>query len=227
MDKLDSFEAFLASQSVNISVFGFLINLTLAALLTFLLGLIYQRYAKTLSNRKRFSQNFLLIGLTTMMIITIVKSSLALSLGLVGALSIVRFRVAIKEPEELAYIFLTICIGLGFGADQRLITIVGFLFMTATIVTTGFFTTKIQKQNLFLSISSPNDSDFILEGIVKILEEFCDAVTLTRMDENGSVMEAAFWVEFKDFGTFSKAKTALQTMNPSFNISLLEQRGIS
>ena len=44
---------------------------------------------------------------------------LALSLGLVGALSIVRFRAAIKEPEELAYLFLTISVGLGFGAKVR------------------------------------------------------------------------------------------------------------
>ena len=57
-----------------------------------------------------------LITMTTMLIISIVKSSLALSLGLVGALSVIRFRAAIKEPEELTYLFLTIAIGLGFGA---------------------------------------------------------------------------------------------------------------
>ena len=70
-----------------------------------------------LSNRKIFSKNFFIITTTTMLIITVVKSSLALSLGLVGALSIIRFRAAIKEPEELGYLFLTISIGLGCGAD--------------------------------------------------------------------------------------------------------------
>ena len=50
--------------------------------------------------------------MTTMLIISIVKSSLALSLGLVGALSIIRFRAAIKEPEELAYLFLAIGISI-------------------------------------------------------------------------------------------------------------------
>ena len=53
-----------------------------------------------------------------MIIITIVKSSLALSLGLVGALSIVRFRTAIKDPEELSFLFISIAIGLGMGANQ-------------------------------------------------------------------------------------------------------------
>ena len=55
-----------------------------------------------------------------------VKSSLALSLGLIGALSIVRFRAPIKEPEELAYIFMAVAIGIGFGS--------GKIFISATIL---------------------------------------------------------------------------------------------
>jgi len=64
----------------------------------------------------------------------IVKSSLALSLGLVGALSIVRFRAAIKEPEELVYLFLIIAIGLGCGANQLTITIIGIIFALVLII---------------------------------------------------------------------------------------------
>ena len=55
--------------------------------------------------------------MTTYIVIMVVKNSLALSLGLVGALSIVRFRAAIKEPEELVYLFLIIAAGLGCGAN--------------------------------------------------------------------------------------------------------------
>ncbi len=69
-----------------------------------------------------------------MLIITIVKSSLALSLGLVGALSIVRFRSAIKEPEELAYLFLCIAIGLGLGASQTAITTLAFIVIMGVLM---------------------------------------------------------------------------------------------
>ena len=72
--------------------------------------------------------------MTTMLIISIVKSSLALSLGLVGALSIIRFRAAIKEPEELVYLFLIFAIGLGCGANQLVITTVGIVFALILIV---------------------------------------------------------------------------------------------
>ena len=52
-----------------------------------------------------------ILSITTFLVISVVKSSLALSLGLVGALSVIRFRTPIKEPEELSYLFLAIGIG--------------------------------------------------------------------------------------------------------------------
>ena len=83
------------------SVLEYVINLFLTVLLSLILSYLFSRYGRTLSNREMFGKNFVLLSTATMIVITIVKSSLALSLGLVGALSIVRFRTAVKEPEEL------------------------------------------------------------------------------------------------------------------------------
>ena len=90
-----------------------IINLAVGAFLAFLLRLHFFRFSNSLTNRSEFLTVLPFITLTTILIISIVKSSLALSLGLVGALSIVRFRTPIKEPEELAYLFISIAIGLG------------------------------------------------------------------------------------------------------------------
>ena len=111
---------FLTNQSVQVDLPSFALNIALAALLAWILGQVYVRFGESLSNRQQFSRNFMLIATTTVLIISIVKSSLALSLGLVGALSIVRFRAAIKEPEELAYLFLCISIPLTRTADYLL-----------------------------------------------------------------------------------------------------------
>jgi len=102
--------------------------LTCSAILSFFVQIFYINFSSTLSNRIHFSKNFVVLGVTTCIIIMIVKNSLALSLGLVGALSIVRFRAAIKEPEELVYLFLIITAGLGCGSGQLKITIVGVIF---------------------------------------------------------------------------------------------------
>jgi ABC-type branched-subunit amino acid transport system permease subunit len=106
MNKLmTTFDYFLTTSTPKVYLMQFVINLIIAALLAHFLKKIYIRYGKAVSNRARFASNFFLMVTTTMLIISIVKSSLALSLGLVGALSIVRFRTAIKEPEELAVLF--------------------------------------------------------------------------------------------------------------------------
>ena len=126
--------SFFISQNIQIDLQNFVLSLFFAAILSFLVQLFYVKYSSTLSNRIEFSKNFVILGVTTCIVIMIVKSSLALSLGLVGALSIVRFRAAIKEPEELVYLFLIIAIGLGCGANQLIITAVGISFSLIIIM---------------------------------------------------------------------------------------------
>jgi|TARA_B100000768_G_scaffold157489_1_gene155567 hypothetical protein len=103
-----------------------------------------------------FSKNFVILGTTTCIIIVIVKNSLALSLGLVGALSIVRFRAAIKEPEELVYLFLVIAVGLGCGAGQIKVITVGIL--TSLLIIFAYY--------LFLSKKKIEHSEIINLGII-------------------------------------------------------------
>jgi len=107
-----------------------IIGIGLSYILSYLIGRVYIRCSESLSNRYSFSRIFPLISSSTCLIIFVVKSSLALSLGLVGALSIVRFRTAIKEPEELVYLFVCIGLGLSSGAEQYFAAIIGFLMIS-------------------------------------------------------------------------------------------------
>ncbi|MCB0619563.1 MAG: DUF4956 domain-containing protein [Saprospiraceae bacterium] len=223
---LQTFEQFLSTQNVKISVLAFIINLLLAAVLSFILSRLYIRHGSSLSNRKAFAGNFVLIAATTMIIITIVKSSLALSLGLVGALSIVRFRAAIKEPEELSYIFLTIAIGLGLGADQRLITIVGFLMVVGFILLKNFNRKKTEYENLLLTISTTAPKEDTLEKVIALLEQHCSGIDLKRFDENSHLSEISLLVEYKDLDSFNKSKAALKQMDPSMAISFIDNKGM-
>jgi hypothetical protein len=109
-------------QFAEISIVSTLLNLTLCMLTVSTVAWYYKRYSRVLGGKAHIGSVLPLIGLTVFLVITVVKSSLALSLGLVGALSIVRFRTPIKEPEELGFLFLTIAIGLGFGAGFQLVT---------------------------------------------------------------------------------------------------------
>jgi hypothetical protein len=133
--------------SINIDLPDFILNLIVVGLLCYLIKIVYIKFSTTLSNREEFSKNFILLGIATCIVITIVKNSLALSLGLVGALSIVRFRAAIKEPEELVYLFLVIAVGLGGGAGQIKITVAGMIIGFITIYLSSFKSAKSQKSD--------------------------------------------------------------------------------
>ena len=126
------------------------------ALFAFILAKLYVRYGTSISNRKKFSNNFILLTTTTTLIIMIVKSSLALSLGLVGALSIIRFRAAIKEPEELVFLFLAISIGLGLGAGQLMTTFVAFVIISLLIWARHLTHKNAENQNLYLTVTGRN-----------------------------------------------------------------------
>ncbi len=191
MNKSQTFEQFLANQVPQISPLGFLLNLALTAILAYFLGRLYARYGKSLSNKKTFAANFELIAVTTMIIITIVKSSLALSLGLVGALSIVRFRAAIKEPEELAYIFFTIAIGLGMGADQRLITLIGFAFLSVVIWLRNYFKASDVQKNLNFTILTEKPLNISFDRIIETVSSHSKDMELKRLDENNKFLEAS------------------------------------
>ena len=109
---------------------------TLAILVIALVGGLYVRYlywkfATTFSSKISFGNTLLIITISVASLVAVVKSSLALSLGLVGALSVIRFRTAVKEPFNLAFLLFSICIGISVGASQYLFAL--FLSIFGTI----------------------------------------------------------------------------------------------
>ncbi|MDB4846663.1 DUF4956 domain-containing protein [Candidatus Pelagibacter sp.] len=160
---------FFLNKTIQIDLNNFVISLLCSVILSLLIQIFYVKFSSTLSHRMNFSKNFVLLGATTCIIIVIVKNSLALSLGLVGALSIVRFRAAIKEPEELVYLFLVIAVGLGCGAGQIKVIIVGVI--TSLLIIYIYY--------LFLSKKKIEHSEIINLGI--IIEEDVEHSKITEI----------------------------------------------
>lgn len=215
-----------AGLTPRIDLEQFVVMLLLSGVLSYVLGWVYVRCGTSLSNRRQFGRNFMLLSMTTMLIITVVKSSLALSLGLVGALSIVRFRSAIKEPEELAYLFLAIAIGLGLGAGQWQATLLAFGVIAGILVARSRWKGADTNQNLYLTFSSAGGS-VALEEVVATLREHCSQVNLRRFDESAELLEASFQVDFADFEGLTKGREALRRLDESVQVSLLENQSLA
>lgn len=204
----------------------FTLNLVLSAVLAFILGRVYIYWGSSLSNRRKFAANFMLMTVTTTFIILVVRSSVALSLGLVGALSIVRFRTAIKDPEELAYLFFSIGIGIGLGDNQRLITLLAFVIAILLLGLVKLTRKAHADANLNLTIASHNPHKVGLEEAMRALEPHCAKIKLLRFDETRDVAEMAFILEFKHLNNLTAAKQALHLLSEDIEITFIDNKGI-
>ena len=161
-----------------------------------------------------------------MIIIVTVKSSLALSLGLVGALSIVRFRAAIKEPEELVFLFLAISIGLVLGANQRIIALMGFA-LAMIIVWVRFFVARPKiSHNLFMTVSSRESDKLQLNQILEEVRKSFANAQLKRFDEAKEGIEASFLIEVQDPARLQECKDNLQKISPEVKVSFIDNSQI-
>ena len=198
------------------------INLLLSIVLASTVAGFYTRYGRSLSNRSSFARNLPPLALTTVLIISIIKSSLALSLGLVGALSIVRFRTAIKEPEELVYLFISIAIGLGLGADQRIPTILALLIILIYFALRRSLSPRPQRNNLFFNVITPGGESTFAK-INEILLKRVKAADLRRLDSRTDNLQATYLVQLPDDQALVTLMDDLRANLPACEFSFVEQ----
>ena len=212
-----------------LSVMTLLVNLVLGTILAFALAWHYRHFGQTHSNRNELAQVFPLIVLVTTLIISVVKSSLALSLGLVGALSIVRFRTPIKEPEELAYLFTALAIGLGFGADQRIATVVAAVFIMSVLIARSRMKKKTNDDhNLYFNVDVPeyNGDQQVFRKINGILRQHTSMADLRRLDVRDGVLQATYFIDCQDSENLISLMDGLNGSLPGVAASFVERKGI-
>lgn len=214
-----------ASSETPLDLQKFGVAIALSALGSGLLALFYVKFGTSPSNRKIFARQFMPLTLATMIVISIIQSSLALSLGLVGALSIVRFRAAIKEPEELIYLFICITLGLGFGASQFALTTLGLLTIVLILLLQSILKPNMSKTGLILSISSANAPSDLAKRVTDQIEKYTDRVDLRRLS-HGEVTEAVFVIQPNSKFDPDELMSGICKLMPEARLSLLEQREV-
>jgi hypothetical protein len=161
-----------------------------------LLGLfIYFVYKKTFSG-VMYSQNFnvtiLMICVITSIIMMLIGNNLALSLGLVGSLSIIRFRTAIKEPRDIAFIFWAIAVGLAAGTSEFIIAIIGSIIIALLLF---IFNKVIYKDYSYLLVLK--GSEIQSKVIVDVFEEYEIPYKMRMKNANDVYMEITYEITLK------------------------------
>ncbi len=221
----DILRDFLISYESNLSLGSFTFSIILSFFLSFLLSKIYRNYSNSFSNPATLAGIFPILSVGTTIIIAVVKSSLALSLGLVGALSIVRFRTPIKEPEELTYIFLCIGIGLATGSDQYQVAVIGFLLTALCIFINKKLTLKHNHQdNVTISISGIKTSD--INQIIELISKnslYVDFHNLST-SKNNAITNLTLSFTPKEFKNLNLLVEEISNLFPLSSINIIDNK---
>lgn len=125
---------YLLETNTTISVGQMAFSLLMAVLLAAVMYVVYRKTYRGTLYSKNFNLTLVLIAIITTVVMVIIGSNLALSLGMVGSLSIIRFRTAIKEPRDIAFLFWAIAIGLSCGSEFYIAGILGSVVVAVVLV---------------------------------------------------------------------------------------------
>jgi len=226
-------EEFFLNSAVEISITNFLFAIILASVLAFLVKVVYIKTSKSLNDKEHFSEIFVPLAIITTLVITVVKFSLALSLGLVGALSIVRFRAAIKEPEELVFLFFVIGIGLAAGANQFFVAIVS-TFVTLIILFLRKVYNDKKNDNSFTETSTNilqiqiEGKDYNIDEILNNIKKNVSYLNLKSFSSENEFTQFNFWfdVDKKSLDSLLHEIKKITSNNQLIKIQIFSRSGI-
>jgi len=172
-------------------------DMALSLLTAFIIGLfIIYVYKKTFNGvvySKSFALCLMLLGMVTSLIIRTINSNLALSLGMVGALSIVRFRTAVKEPVDTAFMFWAITVGIMSGAGLYIIAIIASVALGLLYFISYSLGFKRNTKYLFILKYEASIDDQITKYIKKMQKTKLKSKSITK-----DIVEITFEIELKD-----------------------------
>ena len=177
--------SFLKQFSTDVSTSTILIMLLVTALIGVYIFFVYRVACRKAFYSRSFAISLVAISMITAIIILTVQSSVVISLGMVGALSIVRFRTAIKDPHDTIYIFWAIVEGLCVGAGAYKLAVIAGIFI-ALVLTAMCFYTKLHNKYIIIVRGSV---DLAKEGVIRKLSENFSSVKVRAVNNRENSVE--------------------------------------
>jgi len=218
---------FVQNWSINgmqqLDIVTVLVNFFLCVFMSFLLRGFYISRSFSLTGKNHIGSIIPILSMIVFLVILIVKSSLALSLGLVGALSIVRFRTPVKEPEELVYLFFAIAIGLGYAAGQVLVTTV-IVSLIMVMIYFWLSNRDIARTLEYNMIITWTKKDLKFNDIINSISDDVNSVKLIRLDHHSSNHKAVLLVSPKESYSPDDLIVDLRDLDDALKVSFYESK---
>lgn len=187
--------SYFANNAASLTALSILTVLLFGLLVAIIINVTYRYTYEGVSYSMKFNTSLTLVLLITIVIMLMISSNIVISLGMVGALSIIRFRTAVKDSRDTIFIFWAIVEGLCVGSQNNKLAIVSSLFIAIVIFLYSFLTVKTKKYLLIVRTSKLVDTD----GMLAIIKKYTKFATLRTANVSAARCEIIF--EYRQKGT--------------------------
>lgn len=190
----DIFKKSFLQETGNLTASGFLMSILAAFLCGMIIYMVYRYFYKGVIYNNNFNILLVLTAMVTCFMVTVISSNVVLSLGMVGALSIVRFRTAVKDPLDVGFLFWTVAVGITCGAGLYIIS------FAATIIISGVYillTRVCSKRRVYLLIVKYRNE--VQEEVAKTVKALRKA--LKNRTTSGEMTELTYEIRINERDT--------------------------
>lgn len=212
----DIFKSNFLENITGISVFDMLLSLLLALALGLFIFFVYKKTFSGVMYSSSFAVSLVAITMITTLVILAVTSNVVLSLGMVGALSIVRFRTAIKEPLDIAFLFWSIAVGIVLAAGMITLAVVGTLLIAIFLL---LFVNRKTYANPYIVVINCTDHDSEVKAKA-FLDKNTKRVTVKSKTARKGAVELNLEIRMKDDNTdFINELSEMEGINSAVLVS--------
>ncbi len=197
MNFSDVFKSSFLDSVTEFSILDTVLALAAALLIGLFIFIVYKKTLTGVMYSSGFALTLIGLSLVTTLVIMAVTSNVVLSLGMVGALSIVRFRTAIKEPVEIVFLFWSLAVGIVVGAGMMPLAIIGSVIIG--IILLLFAKRKISNNPYILVLNCKDEK--AEESVSDILEKNTEHYIIKSKTINRSGIEMTYELRTKDAAT--------------------------
>lgn len=180
----DIFKSNFLENVTGVSIFDTLTALVLAFCLGLFIFFVYKKTFSGVMYSSSFAVTLVALTMITTLVILAVTSNVVLSLGMVGALSIVRFRTAIKEPLDIAFLFCSIAVGIVLAAGLIPLAVIGSLFIGIFLL---LFVNRRPHTNPYIIVIDCTDHESELKAFAFLKEKVKRVVVKSKTARKGAI----------------------------------------
>lgn len=182
----------LEQMQIKLPIETIILVLLVAFMLSMIVYLTYKHTYDGVLYNPRFNMSLVMITMITTIVMIVIGSNISVSLGMVGALSIVRFRTAVKDPRDTSFIFWCIVIGLSCGTQNYSVAIIGTLFITIILF---IFKKFMVRDKRYILVTKGNNIS--ISSVEKILKDRLNGFICKSKYINNTNIELIYEIKFK------------------------------